>query len=108
MTNPPPLALTIRPPIEAPDDDWVVSLSLRQASRVLPSRVRWAERGSLRAFFKGLLYDRDELADATSRCDLSDAELVLRVYDRGGEVALSRLRGSFVVAIIDDAPASLL
>ena len=35
--------------------------------------------------------------------DCSDAKLVLQAYAREGEAALSRLRGSFIVAIVDGA-----
>jgi asparagine synthase (glutamine-hydrolysing) len=54
-------------------------------------------------FFHGLLFDRETLVDSGDRDDpeCSDADLILRAYERGGEGALSRLRGSFVVAIID-------
>src|SRR5262245_56151922 len=88
---------------KTPSNDWVLPLSLEDSTRVLPSRIRWAERGALRGFFDGLLFDRQDLAgsiDEDNR-DCSDIDLVLRAYERGGEAALSRLRGSFVVAIID-------
>ncbi len=90
-------------PAEAPVDDWVLALSLAEPSRVTPSRVGWVERGSLRGFFHGLLFDREALAYGNDlhRPDCSDSELVLQAYERGGEAAISRLRGSFVVAIID-------
>src|SRR5437879_4966241 len=98
-------ALALGEPLatEAADDHWVLPLSLDEPGRALPSAVRWAERGPLRGFFHGLLFDREALADSTDRGgpDSSDADLVLRAYERGGEAALSRLRGSFVVAIID-------
>ena len=70
---------------------------------MLPSAMLWAERGPLRGFFHGLLFDREVLANSTdsSRAECSDAELVLRAYERGGEAALSRLRGSFAVVVID-------
>src|SRR5438067_5379560 len=89
-------------PIEATDDNWVLPLSLDEPGRVLPGRVRWAKRGSLHGFFHGLLFDREVLAGSTDRDqpDRSDADLVLGVYERGGEAALSRLRGRFVVVII--------
>src|SRR5262249_7753180 len=91
-------------PGESPyDDEWVLPLSLDEPGRVLPETVRWAERGPLRGFFCGLLFDREVLGGSTNcgEPECSDAELVLRAYERGGDAALSRLRGSFVVAIID-------
>jgi asparagine synthase (glutamine-hydrolysing) len=99
------LGLVERLPAEAPFDDWLLELSLAEPSRLSPSRVRWAERGSLRGFFRGLLFDREALAHPNDlhRLDCSDSDLVLQAYERGGEGALSRLRGSFVVAIIDRA-----
>jgi asparagine synthase (glutamine-hydrolysing) len=39
--------------------------------------------------------------DSTGKLDCSDADLVLHAYERSGEVALSHLRGSFVVVVID-------
>src|SRR5207244_2442516 len=79
--------------------------SLDEPGRVAPDNVRWAKRGALLGFFHGLLFDRETFAYLTDRRqpDCSDADLVLRSYERGGEAALSRLRGSFVVAIIDRA-----
>src|SRR5262249_49646733 len=92
-------------PIEAPRDDWVLPLSLDEPTRVLPDCVQWAEWGPFRCFFDGLLFNREDLARPSncSEANCSDADLVLRAYERGGEAALSRLRGSFVVAIIDRA-----
>jgi asparagine synthetase B (glutamine-hydrolysing) len=89
---------------EEPDDDWVLSFSLHEPGRVQQGSLPWAERGPVRGFFHGLLFERETLADKTnSRPDCSDAELVLRVYEHGGQGALSRLRGSFVTAIVDRA-----
>jgi asparagine synthase (glutamine-hydrolysing) len=65
--------------------------------------VRWVQHGSFRCFFHGLLFDRALLAASTG-CDqfgFSDAALILRAYEREGEEALSGLRGSFIVAIVD-------
>jgi asparagine synthetase B (glutamine-hydrolysing) len=97
------LAFTESLPTE--DDQWVFTLSLKEADRVLPCGVRWAERGSLRGFFHGMLFEREALADSSAHHEpnLSDADLVLRTYEREGEAALSKLRGSFVVVIIDRA-----
>jgi asparagine synthase (glutamine-hydrolysing) len=64
--------------------------------------VPWEELGPLRGFFQGVLFDREDLA-ASSHPKCSDAKLVLHAYAREGEAALSRLRGSFVVAIVDGA-----
>src|SRR5262249_9070557 len=70
--------------------------------RLLPGSVRCAELGPLRGFFQGLLFDRHEMA-AGLNCgeDSSGAELILRAYERGSVAALSQLRGSFVVAVVD-------
>ena len=102
MTGQPGLAVA-SVPAEAPCDDWVLPLSLEEPTRPLPSCIRWAERGLLLGFFYGLLLDRENLVDSTNRGDpeCSDADLVLHAYEDGGEAALSRLRGSFVIAIID-------
>src|SRR4030095_5286864 len=50
----------------------------------------------------GLLHDREDLA-ALGGGALSgtDAELVLAAYERSGRDVIARLRGSFVVAIVD-------
>src|SRR5215475_9749528 len=88
--------------MDAPGDGWVLALSLDQPVRLLPGSVRCAELGPHRGFFHGLLFDRHEMATGLNCAeDSSDAELILRAYERGGEAALSRIRGSFVVAIID-------
>ena len=96
-------AAALADPLSAPSEDWVLSLSLDEPGRLLTSGVRWAEWGPFRGFFHGLLFDREDLAHSNncSASDCSDAELVLRAYERGGEAALPRLRGSFVVAIVD-------
>jgi asparagine synthetase B (glutamine-hydrolysing) len=83
-------------------DDWVLSFDLAEPGRALPDGVRWEELGPLRGFFHGVLFDREALADS-SQPGCSDAKLVLHAYAREGEAALSRLRGSFVVAIVDGA-----
>lgn len=88
---------------DASGTDWVLSLSVHQ-SRVGACGVPFAELGSLRAFVSGLLYDRAELARTSglsTRC--SDAELVLSAYERCGESLIPRLRGSFVVVLVDRA-----
>ena len=84
-------------------DDWLLRVSIDEPNGVLPASARWAERGPLRCFFHGLLFDREALAQSSDRdqSDSLNAALVLRAYEHGGEGALSRLRGSFVVAIID-------
>jgi asparagine synthase (glutamine-hydrolysing) len=84
------------------NDGWVLSFDLSELGRALPDGVCWEELGPLRGFFQGVLFDREDLA-ASSHPNCSDANLVLQAYARQGEVALSRLRGSFVVAIVDDA-----
>jgi asparagine synthase (glutamine-hydrolysing) len=84
------------------NDDWVLSFDLAELSRALPDGVRWEELGPLRGFFQGVLFDREDLA-GSSQPNCSDAKLVLQAYAREGEAALARLRGSFVVAIVDGA-----
>src|SRR5262249_8236677 len=84
------------------NDDWVLSFDLAELGRALPECVRWEELGPLRGFFQGVLFDREALAGA-SQPDCSNAKLVLHAYAREGEAALSRLRGSFVVALVDGA-----
>jgi asparagine synthase (glutamine-hydrolysing) len=84
------------------NDDWVLSFDLAELGRALPECVRWEELGPLRGFFQGVLFDREALA-VSSQPNCSDAKLVLHAYAREGEAALARLRGSFVVAIVDGA-----
>jgi asparagine synthase (glutamine-hydrolysing) len=84
------------------NDDWVLSFDLAELGRALPEGVRWEKLGPLRGFFQGVLFDREALA-GSSPVGCSDAKLVLHAYAREGEAALSRLRGSFVVAIVDGA-----
>src|SRR5262249_60226024 len=72
-------ALAAADPLRAEEvsGDWVLSLSRQEPGRLPPSSVRWAERGALRGFFDGLLFDREELAASFNRGeqDCSDAEL---------------------------------
>jgi len=87
------------------DEDWVLAFSLHGEDRPLSASRRWAERGGVCAFFYGLLFDREILAKSYGGAspNASDAELVLSAYEQGGDEALSRLRGSFVVAVKDRA-----
>jgi asparagine synthase (glutamine-hydrolysing) len=62
-----------------------------------------AENSSIRVIFDGTLFNR---ADLEAQCTVgvssaTDAELVLRVYQRYGEEALARLKGDFVLALWD-------
>jgi asparagine synthase (glutamine-hydrolysing) len=84
------------------NDDWVLSFDLSELGRVVPDGVRWEELGPFRGFVQGVLFDRDDLA-GSSQPNCSDAKLVLHAYAREGEAALARLRGSFIVAIVDGA-----
>jgi asparagine synthase (glutamine-hydrolysing) len=104
MTSQPAGILAEPHSAEVSSDNWVLQLSLKEPGRVLPSGVRWAKRGPFHCFFHGLLLNRDDLARSSNCCtDCSDADLILRAYERRGEAALPRLRGSFVVAIVDSA-----
>src|SRR5262245_55638380 len=89
-------------PVEA-SENWPIRLSLAEPERVPSGCVQWAERGRVRAFFEGVLFDRRELA-ASINCSnhaTSDSHIILRAYERWGETVLSRLRGRFVVVIVD-------
>jgi asparagine synthase (glutamine-hydrolysing) len=88
---------------EASCEDWVLPLSLEEPSRVMPSRLRWADRGPFRGFFHGLLFDREDLADSANygKRDCSEVDLILKAYERWGEAAFSRFRGSFIAAVLD-------
>src|SRR5262245_56847171 len=98
MTYPFPMAVAGPLAPAARRGDWVLPISLDEPRRGLPSSVQWAERGPFRGFSEGLLFDRDAFA-IDGKPDCSDAHLVLRAYERGGEAVLSRLRGSYVLAI---------
>jgi len=98
MSNKPIAVECVTEPLS---DDWVLPISLDSPGRQIPCSVRWAEWGPFRCFFDGVLFDRGELARWSGRPDESDADLILRAYEQGGEASLPRLRGSFVVVIID-------
>jgi asparagine synthetase B (glutamine-hydrolysing) len=100
VTSTPNLRLAKRLASDATNDDWVISFDLAEPSRALPDAVRWEELGPLRGFFQGALFDRETLG-WTSESSFSDAELVLRAYAREGETIFARLRGNFVVVIVD-------
>jgi asparagine synthetase B (glutamine-hydrolysing) len=102
VTTRPNLRITEGRGTDAANDDWVLSFDLAELGRVVPDGVPWEELGPLRGFFQGVLFDRENLA-GSSQPNCSDAKLVLHAYAREGEAALSRLRGSFVVAIVDGA-----
>jgi asparagine synthetase B (glutamine-hydrolysing) len=99
------LAIARAPRPEDASGDWVVTLSRQEPGRPPANSLRWAERGPLHGFFEGQLFNREEFAASFNRVeqDCSDADLVLRAYEREGEAALSRLRGIFVVAIVDSS-----
>ena len=96
-------AATADHPIEAQSDDWVLRLSLNGPGRSPCDEVRWAEWGNLRGFLAGKIFDRLALTRVQDLNDKprSSIELILRAYAHEGEEILSRLRGSFVLAIID-------
>src|SRR5262245_45507588 len=86
----------------APAAGWVLTIPLEPRERPPVKIAGWIERGPFRGFFEGFLFDRDKLAQSVgSTTNVSDAELVVAAYARHGEAALSRLRGSFVVAVTD-------
>lgn len=89
------------PSSQAQEDNWVLSLSRNEPGRALPNSIRWVERGPLSGFFHGLLFNREALLTPSDKSDCADADLILRAYEREGEAFLSRLRGSFVIAILD-------
>jgi asparagine synthetase B (glutamine-hydrolysing) len=103
MTSNSGLAIAHAPRVQEVSGEWVLTFSRQQPGRPPANPLGWAERGPLHGFFKGLLFDREELAASFNRSEqnCSDADLVLHAYEREGEAALSRLRGSFVVAIVD-------
>lgn len=90
---------------EVPGDDWVLPLSLDEPGRAPSNCVQWTEWGHLRGFFHGLLFGRETLAEPNdhNQPPCTDIELILRAYEREGERILPRLRGSFVLAVIDRA-----
>lgn len=79
---------------------WVLEIDL-DGSLHRVQHGRLVRRGGSLAFFDGLLHDRTELARELGVVDLDDAALVLAAYQRYGEAALARLRGSFALAIVD-------
>jgi len=88
-------------PIEA-GDEWLVTVPLDDSICRLLRPAGWAEHGRLLGFFHGLLFDRALLeSSAGVSPDLSDADLILRAYALGQERELKRLRGKFVLAVID-------
>jgi asparagine synthase (glutamine-hydrolysing) len=104
MTSQPAFASGEPLPTEAPSEDhWVLPLSVDEPTRMQPGGVQWTAWGPFRCFFCGLLSNREDIAQPNDidQSGYTDADLILRAYERGGEAALSRLRGSFVVAILD-------
>jgi asparagine synthase (glutamine-hydrolysing) len=103
MTSPSPLAVPESLPTDAHCDDWVLAISLDRPAGVLSESLRWIQQGPFRCFFHGLLFDRDLLANSTdvNQFGFSDAALIVRAYEREGEKVLARVRGSFVLAILD-------
>src|SRR5215471_8407131 len=88
--------------IEAQSEDWVLRLSLSGPGRSPLDQVRWTEWGDLRGFLAGKIFDCLVLArDEDLTKPRSSIELILRAYAYEGDEILSRLRGSFVLAIVD-------
>jgi asparagine synthase (glutamine-hydrolysing) len=84
-------------------DDWVLRLRLDGANLVAEG-VSWVDCGPISAFVDGILFDRDDLAAIGHQPKTSsDAALIAAAYARTGEALFPRLRGSFVVAIVDRA-----
>src|SRR5262245_46299086 len=92
-------------PIEKAGEDWVLVLPLDGPGRTLANGELWTDVGNFCGFFAGPVFDRSVLSkeNEPNTHALSNIELILCGYARGGEKMLSRLRGSFVVAIIDRA-----
>ena len=71
--------------------------------------VSLAEDGFDRAVFEGVLYNRGDLAAATSALpESADAALVLRAYRLWGEGAVRRIKGRFALCVWDGSSEVLL
>jgi len=84
------------PPVGALGSRWVLTVPL-DGGRLAGAPVARADH--LELFFSGYLVNPPRGAEAAS--SLSDAEAVLSLVVREGESALTRLRGSFVLALAD-------
>jgi asparagine synthase (glutamine-hydrolysing) len=71
------------------------------------SAVGRAQRREIQLFFDGRLYERDELAKTLSTTG-SDADLVLAAYEKWGDSLVWRVRGIFVILLLDRAQGRLL
>lgn len=90
-----------RPATAAPLD-WVLSVEWRESEPVRLGGVQTLKAGPWEIFVDGTIADRAEWSrELQLPPDASDAELVLGLLSRHGAGALTRLRGSFVVAIAD-------
>src|SRR4051794_1702679 len=67
------------------------------------AQVQRAQVRTLSCTFDGYLYQRDKLARELGLDAASDAELVVRGYERYGEKLLTSLRGRFTLALWDGA-----
>jgi asparagine synthase (glutamine-hydrolysing) len=85
-----------------PSPDWIVALTTDPTGRIDAGGVAWAERGPLRVFVDGVLYDRDALArDSGESVHAPDARLLAAGFARHGDALIARLRGRFVVVVVD-------
>src|SRR6266849_7381398 len=96
-------SLAVADPVRTSSDVWLLTASLNDPATAALLGDAFTHRGPVAACVHGVLFDRDELVSSVSRdaVDQSNADLVLGVYARGGDSALSRLRGVFVVTLVD-------
>src|SRR5688500_10017496 len=92
--------LEVREPVSS-TGDWMLTLPLG-GGRAAARSATFAERGHLQVFFDGYLFEQEDLARA-HRLDerMSAADIILSAYERAGDTIFSRLRGSFVIAVVD-------
>ena len=95
-------AVAERPVSSPTGEGWVLTAALDGGHRLTGVNLAVAERGPVQAAFHGILFDRAELiATLDLPADATDPAILLSAYERWRDETLSRLRGSFVVAIAD-------
>jgi asparagine synthase (glutamine-hydrolysing) len=95
-------------PSIASGPEWLLTAGLDDPHELTLTTGALAERGALRGFLDGFLFDRDDLASSLGQTAArsTDVDLVLAACERHGDGILARLRGSFAVAIHDRSRAT--
>ena len=88
---------------------WVLALEFDERGRARVEGVPLTPSGSLNVFVSGIVYDRaDWIRDLALTGEITNAELVGAAIVRHGFEVMSRMRGSFAIAAIDESSCRIV